>query len=214
MVNALRVTIIGAIVLAITALGFAVAGESDTPSAKEPNVQTTHVYQPNAIDAYQAQVDASNRQQYEALVTQQHVQEYVFSVQMSEVAAYVASVEQAEYEARVQALNSYLAALAPPPAPTRSSSPAPVYSAPSGGGNCASGGGQLNGTSAENIARESGGNYCAYNPSGACGAYQIMPGTWGGFGGYASACDAPPAVQDEKARSMAPCNWEAPNYCA
>jgi hypothetical protein len=64
------------------------------------------------------------------------------------------------------------------------------------------------------IARESGGDYCAANPSGACGAYQIMPETWAGFGGYASACDAPPAVQDEKARSMAACNWQPPNYCA
>lgn len=51
------------------------------------------------------------------------------------------------------------------------------------------------------VERESGGNYGACNESsGACGAYQAMPGTWDGFAGYASACDAPPAVQDEWAR--------------
>jgi Transglycosylase-like domain len=84
----------------------------------------------------------------------------------------------------------------------------------SGTGNCASGGGALDGATPEVIRRESGGDYCARNPSGACGAYQIMPGTWNGYGGYASACDAPPAVQDEKARSMPACSWQPPNYCS
>lgn len=50
--------------------------------------------------------------------------------------------------------------------------------------------------------RESGGSYSARNPSGACGAWQIMPGTWNFFAGFSSACDAPPAVQDEKARLL------------
>lgn len=84
----------------------------------------------------------------------------------------------------------------------------------SGSGGCASGGGGAWAVPEWIVNRESGGDYCARNPSGACGAYQIMPGTWGGYGGYASACDAPPAVQDDKASQMAPCNWVAPNYCA
>jgi hypothetical protein len=52
------------------------------------------------------------------------------------------------------------------------------------------------------------------NPSGAAGKWQIMPGTWNGFMGYASAADAPEWVQDAKARTMALCNWTAPAYCA
>lgn len=51
--------------------------------------------------------------------------------------------------------------------------------------------------------RESGGSYSARNASsGACGAWQFIPSTWAGFGGYASACDAPPEVQDAKARAL------------
>lgn len=47
---------------------------------------------------------------------------------------------------------------------------------------------------------ESGGNYKAENPtSTASGAYQIIDGTWNGFGGYRHAADAPRNVQDLKA---------------
>lgn len=50
---------------------------------------------------------------------------------------------------------------------------------------------------------ESSGNYSAYNrSSGASGAYQFMPGTWGYYGGYAEARDAPPEIQDQKARDL------------
>jgi len=62
--------------------------------------------------------------------------------------------------------------------------------------------------------RESRGNIRAMNPSGAAGKWQIMPGTWNGYGGYHSAADAPEWVQDAKARTMALCNWQPPNYCA
>ncbi len=49
------------------------------------------------------------------------------------------------------------------------------------------------------IQRESKGDPNAVNPStGAGGKYQFMPGTWGGYGGYARAQDAPESVQDEK----------------
>lgn len=209
---ALRVTIIGAIVLAAATLGIVTAGGSNTPSVSAPHVHTATVYQPNAIDAYYAQQDLQHRKQYEALVTTLHVQEYVRAVTISDTVSYVASVEAAEYQARVQAAAEYAAAIARSAPAPRSSSPAPVSSAPSGGG-CASGGGSLDAVPEAIWQRESGGNYCARNPSGACGAYQIMPGTWNGYGGYTSACDAPPAVQDEKARTMAACNWTPPNYC-
>lgn len=50
---------------------------------------------------------------------------------------------------------------------------------------------------------ESRGDYSARNASsGACGAWQFIPSTWAGFGGYTSACDAPPDVQDAKARLL------------
>jgi hypothetical protein len=50
----------------------------------------------------------------------------------------------------------------------------------------------------EIVQRESGGWYYSCNESsGACGAYQVLPSTWDGYGGYGSACDAPPEVQDQ-----------------
>lgn len=49
---------------------------------------------------------------------------------------------------------------------------------------------------------ESKGSLTARNPSGAAGKWQIMPGTWNGYGGYASADQAPESVQDAKAREL------------
>ncbi len=73
-----------------------------------------------------------------------------------------------------------------PPAPIVVSAPASapqhqtgVRPAPSGGASTGACGGATNGADAF-IARESGGNPSARNPSGATGCYQIMPGTWSG----------------------------------
>lgn len=71
--------------------------------------------------------------------------------------------------------------------------------------------------------RESRGQIHAQNPdSSASGKWQILDSTWQlhdskgnalPFMGYWHAKDAPEWVQDAKARSMALCNWEPPNYC-
>lgn len=60
----------------------------------------------------------------------------------------------------------------------------------SGGGGC---------TEGSIINRESKGDPGAVNPrTGAAGLYQFLPSTWAGYGGYASAADAPADVQRER----------------
>lgn len=59
----------------------------------------------------------------------------------------------------------------------------------------------FNGSFAEALARlrSCEGSYTSNTGNGYYGAYQFDRQTWGGYGGYAVASDAPPAVQDEKA---------------
>lgn len=110
---------------------------------------------------------------------------------------------------RVLALNAYLDALAAAEA-ARLAAAHHSGGGGRGGGRCADGpvdygdGHGVNDAIPSSIvSRESNGNYGACNESsGACGKYQFTGQTWNGFGGYASACDAPPGVQDEKANEV------------
>ncbi|MDP9211969.1 MAG: transglycosylase family protein [bacterium] len=83
--------------------------------------------------------------------------------------------------------------VAPAPAPVQAPVVAQQQSS-GGGGSC----------SLSDIKRmESGGDYRAQNPvSSASGAYQVIDGTWGGYGGYKRAGDAPADVQDKFAQSL------------
>lgn len=59
--------------------------------------------------------------------------------------------------------------------------------------------------------RESGGNITAQNPrSTASGKWQFLRSTWGGYGGYLNAKDAPESVQDERARQL----WDNGRGCS
>lgn len=95
-----------------------------------------------------------------------------------------------------------------PPTP-RSSPVQTTVAAPAstGGGSC---GGSLPPCAV--LARESGGDPTVYNSegSGASGRWQIMPGTWGNYDGYANAADAPVSVQDERAAQI----WAGGSGCS
>lgn len=95
------------------------------------------------------------------------------------------------------------------PQPARMQSYSNTYAPEIGTGSC---GGDL--PPCWIMMRESGGNIRAKNPSSsASGKWQMLDSTWNGYGGYAHAADAPEWVQDAKARTMALCNWQPPNYC-
>lgn len=66
--------------------------------------------------------------------------------------------------------------------------------------------GELNAFMASLRNMESGGNYQIFGPQTkygrASGAYQFLDSTWGGYEGYQRAADAPPQIQDKRAREL------------
>lgn len=73
----------------------------------------------------------------------------------------------------------------------------------SGGGGASTGGTCAGSIPGHVIYRESKCDPRAVNPrSGAAGKYQILESTWAGYGGYATADQAPEEVQDERAAQI------------
>lgn len=88
----------------------------------------------------------------------------------------------------------------PPTMPAAMASAAPGYSQTCGGilPSCSI------------LARESGGNLRAQNPtSSASGKFQFLDSTWAGYGGYLHAKDAPASVQDARAAQV----WDGGRGC-
>jgi len=118
-----------------------------------------------------------------------------------DIVAYTAAVDTSAYLAD---LGSQIASQAAEAA-QRAAQATPVTTPQTVSGPC---GGATNGAD-QFIARESGGDPNAYNPSGAYGCYQIMPGTWAGagcdeLGAYGSAS---PAAQSACASRLPLSAW-------
>jgi hypothetical protein len=128
---------------------------------------------------------------------------------LSQATTVTAAIQRADAERRWYAVATWNVAVAAneaarvasttprhhPPSPARRS--AGPQTAESGTGRC---GGDLPPCSV--MMCESGGSLTARNRSGAAGKWQIMPGTWNGYGGYSSADQAPESVQDARAREI------------
>lgn len=128
--------------------------------------------------------------------------------------AAVAAAERARAEAAAEAAEerqTVVAAAATEAVPTPEPEPAPEPEPPvEGSGDRWGSTGTVNGypcggalPTCRVLSCESGGNPYAENPSSsASGLWQIIDGTWNGFGGYYHAADAPWDVQNDKAAQL------------
>lgn len=101
---------------------------------------------------------------------------YSHALDVQRVGGYIAALIGADVVHFIEAREQAAATVAPissPPVSAPASPPMSTYT-----GAC---GGATNGAD-QFIQRESGGNPQVFNPSGAYGCYQIMPGTWSGAG--------------------------------
>lgn len=173
-------------------LGAFVAPASSTPTQGGPS-QADREHLLRSIHLINVQ---RYRQDREHLINVQRFLGFVQAVKLAQ------AIENAE------ARHSHPAA--PAPAPTRPAprqAPAAPSTGPVGrGGIC---GGDL--PPCYVVQRESGFNPQAQNPtSSASGLYQFIDQTWGGYGGYARASQAPASVQAARARQV----WAGGAGCA
>lgn len=186
-----------------------VAGAALTPTSSADTVQTGP--RPTAKPAAPAPAGHSDQHLvaanhrtgmlrfYVEVVRQHDAERFIDAVQAEQAEqARRAAAAQAEADRRAAARRSTAA-----PAPTR-----PNAAPTQGSGRC---GGNL--PPCYVMGRESGGDTTVWNggchggpcgggASSASGKWQIVSGTWGGYGGYPNAASAPESVQDAKAAEV------------
>lgn len=153
-------------------------------SSDDSNADTTQAIQPTPIAATDYKQDVQNQRLADEQLAWDRLDAELLDRWLAGIER--AEAEQRAAEARWRAEQARKAAAARPAVSN------------AGNGRC---GGSLPPCSV--MMCESGGNIRAENPSSsASGKWQIVDGTWDGYGGYSHASHAPEHVQDERARQI------------